>query len=200
MPEFIKPKMIISESSAFSIRLVRCFACVVVLITSTKINAVLAQDIPQQKDILPSETVIEIPTPPAIALPDNGHSVEITPPLAWRQRALAMTNEMPFKEKNSLLWALPLAYDQAQALLKMAIQQVGLKLTAAYQDAGQYLISDLRPQSNSGQIIIVSQPVDKSRTIFRLRIYSYEQSATGTKARKIPVLMKELLDNPGLWQ
>ena len=192
------PKIIISTYPFCSRTLIECIACILVFVVGPKINAAFGQDISAPKNIPQQKAEIEIPPPPAISLPDTGPS-EPAPPLAWRQKALAMASEYPFKEKNSLLWILPLAYDQAQPLLKMSIQQVGLKLTSAYPDAGQYLISAPQLESSHAQIIIVSQPVDKSRTMFRLRIYVNEQTSS-LKARKIPLVMKDLLENPGLWQ
>ncbi len=133
-----------------------------------------------------------IPPPPAVTLPEVGQAAVNKTPLAWRAKALAMSAEYPFNEKNSMLWLLPVAYDKGQTILKRAIKQAGFELSAQYPDAGQYLIDN--------GIIIVSQPAGDAKTLFKLRIYSNSKIPPSNKAYSIPTVMKNMLDNHELWQ
>ena len=159
--------------------------------------------------------VPEIPVPPAVALPDLGHSMIVKDPLTWRAKATAMSVEYPFNEKNSACWLLPIAYDKGQMLLKQAINQSGLEIVGEYPDAGQYLLHtqliEMKVTENNNvgadvirprepEIIIVSQPVSETKTLFKLRIYSNTKMATNKRIYAIPAIMQSLLGNRGLLQ
>jgi hypothetical protein len=186
------------------------------LLAPTQTPADIKQDLPQA-----------IPSPPAVTLPDIGQPIATKMPLSWRAKALAMSAEYPFSEKNSMLWLLPVAYDKGQAMLKKAINQVGLVLSVECPDAGQYLIhtpengssvgarNEVRspdtgwtdenlpvpsPALRQDEIIIVSQPVGDSKTLFKLRIYSGAKTTENKKVYAIPMVMKNMLDNSQLWQ
>jgi hypothetical protein len=158
--------------------------------------------------------VPEIPVPPAVTLPEAGRPIVTKKPLAWRAKALAMSGEYPFNEKNGAVWVLPIAYDKGQNLLKQAINQSGLEILAEYPDAGQYLISVPGVESNPtdksvgarfirpyhGDVIIVCQPAGETKTLFKLRIYGNTQTTDSKKIYALPSLMKELFENRQLWQ
>jgi len=182
---------------------------------------------PTPADIKQS-AVTGIPVPPQITLPDPVQPVIAKEPLAWRAKALAMSVEYPFNEKNGAVWVLPIAYDKGQALFKQALNQADLELVAEYPDAGQYLIhipdiemkstkkdvcrGEIYPPIRSGglpgtvgarlaaEVIIVSQPVGDSKTLFKLRICSGAKTAQTKKIYALPPLMKELFEHHGLWQ
>ena len=190
--------------------------------SESKDDSPAALDLEQTPSNIKQATVPEIPVPPAVALPAIARPIINKDPLAWRARATAMSVEYPFNEKNSACWLLPLAYDKAQALLKQAIKQGGLEIASEYPDAGQYLtyVSFIETKVNENnlgagektggynpplrpsgpEIIIVSQPVGKTKTLFKLRVYSNAKTAASKKIYAIPTIMQSLLANHGLWQ
>jgi hypothetical protein len=146
-----------------------------------------------------SEIVPQIPSPPAVALPEPAlGNVPAGMALNWRSRALALANECPLK-KNSVGWALPVSYGKGQLLLKQAIMQTGLTLLSEYDDAGQFLVS--LPESNKkGDVIVISQPVSETSTLFKMHVYADYRVAEIARINCLPETMKNLLENHGLWQ
>ncbi len=145
-----------------------------------------------------SSNGLEIPPPPAIALPEPAILGESPNSLAWRLRAFTLANEYPIK-KNSLIWALPIAYNKGQSLLRQAISQLGLQVLSQYAEAGQFLISS--PDSGSKyEIIVVSQPVSENTTLFKMRTYLGSRIVENQTVSTLPDVMKNLLANQGLWQ
>jgi len=142
---------------------------------------------------------LEIPVPPDIALPQSSRPLVVKEPLSWRAKALSMSIEYPFNEKNSFIWVLPIAYDKSRNLLKKAISQAGFEFIAEYPDAGEYLIATSQSETRS-QVIIVSQPVGESKTLFKLRTYSGSKIQENKKIEILPALTRELFENRGLWQ
>ncbi len=141
-----------------------------------------------------------VPSPPAIVLPEPAQSISGSPAvsLAWRSRALALANEYPLK-KNSLVWTLPVNYGKGQNLLKQAINELGLQLLSQYIEAGQFLIS-VPEANNKSEIIVISQPIGETTTLFRMRVYTNGRTVDNKKANSLPETMKNLLTNQGLWQ
>ncbi len=146
-----------------------------------------------------SEIVPEIPPPPAVALPQPAY-VDSPSAMAlnWRSRALVLANEYPLK-KNSMAWTLPVSFGKGELLLKQAIMQTGLTLLSEYDDAGQFLVS--LPDSNKkGDVIVISQPVGDTSTLFKMHVYADYRLADIQRINCLPDTMKNLLENRGLWQ
>ena len=140
----------------------------------------------------------EIPLPPAVALPDRGRLIPHQTPetLAWRERALSLANEYPLKE-NGLAWELPVNYSGGQILLKEAAKQTGLTVASEYPEAGQFLLAGA---DKKGEIIVVSQPISNTRTLFKVHVYSNEQSLDNRRVNELAAVMKDLSKNKDLWQ
>jgi len=140
----------------------------------------------------------EVPPPPAVALPDHRRLIyhQTAESLAWRGRALSLADEYPLK-KNSLAWELPVTYSRAQFLFKQAAKQTGLTMVSEYPEAGQFLLSEA---GEKGEIIVVSQPISDSRTLFKMHVYSNEHSLDNQRANDLGAVMKDLSKDKELWQ
>ena len=145
------------------------------------------------------EVIPPVPPPLAVSLPTierNNIPAELS--LNWRCRALALANEYPVK-KDSIVWDLPVNYKQGQELLKRTIKKMGLTLLSEYDDSGQFLLSlpvspTLPVMNAKGDIIIVSQPVNDTNTLFKMHVYLNHGSNEIRTINCLPDVMTDLLE------